>query len=191
MLSNRSIFVLLLLFPTVIYGQFSLNEYLSQAKNDVRLHEYNLKSKFLGKNPYRSPWIQRTEMRIRTNDLNVSADDYRFRIAPTNPFEIRENRKYYEMEFDFLFTEYQRALNAALNERYQLILDLLEGYYLQHQKQRQIDLISDELRSLDALTNDPDFSLSDYIEARENLIQTRLEKNEIDHRIGLAELEIR
>jgi hypothetical protein len=192
MIRYRSISVLLLFFfPSILFGQFSLDEFLSQAKNDVRLHEYNLKSKFLGKNPYRSPWIQRTEMRIRTNDLNVSADDYRFRIAPTNPFEIRENRKYYEMEFDFLFTEYQRALNAALNERYRLILDLFENHHLELQKQRQIDLISDELRSLDALTNDIDFSLTDYIEARENLIQTRLEMNEIDHRIGLAELEIR
>jgi hypothetical protein len=181
----------LFLSPYLVYGQFSLNEFLRESKNDVRLYGYNLKSNFLEKNPYRSPWIQRTEVRIRTNDLNVSADDYRFRISPTNPFEIRENRKYYEMEFDFLFTEYQRSLNAALNERYQLILDLLENHYLESLKQRQFDLLSDELRSLDALANDPDFNLTDYIEARENLIQTRLEMNEINHSIGRALLEIR
>ncbi|MBR9999385.1 MAG: hypothetical protein KFF73_10460 [Cyclobacteriaceae bacterium] len=184
------LFILFIICPRAIDAQFSMNEFLSQARNDVRLYEHDLKSSFLEKNPYRSPWIQRTELRLRTNDLNVSADDYRFRINPTNPFEIRENKKYYKMEFEFLFTEYQKALNAALNDRYQLILDLMENHDMEILKNRQISVIADEIRSLDAQTSDPDFNLSDYIEARENLLQTRLESNEISHMIGMIKSEI-
>lgn len=174
-----------------LYAQFSANEFLTQAKNDVRMYEYDQKSQFLEKNPYKSPWIQRTEFRVRTNDLNISADDYRFRINPTNPFEIRENKKYYQMEFDLLFSEYQKALNSALMERYQLLLDYLEYNDRLLQKNNQIELIQDELRILDAQADDPDFSLIDYLEARESLIQARLESNEFQHQKNLIQLEIR
>ncbi len=173
------------------YAQFSINQFLSQAKTDVRLYEHEQKSRFLEKNPYKSPWIQRTELRIRTNDLNVSADDYRFRISPTNPFEIRENKKYYQMQFDLLFSEYQKALNSALNERYLLILDYLENHDRLIQKNKQIVLISDEIRLLDAQVDNPDFSLIDYLEAKESLIQTLLEANEMKHQNDLIQVEIR
>jgi hypothetical protein len=121
----------------------------------------------------------------------VSADDYRFRISPTNPFEIRENKKYYQMQFDLLFSEYQKALNSALNERYLLILDYLENHDRLNQKNKQIVLISDEIRLLDAQVDDPDFSLIDYLEAKESLIQTLLEANEMKHQNDLIQVEIR
>jgi hypothetical protein len=185
------LFIVFLLFPGMLHAQFSINEFLNQAKNDVRLYEYEQKSKFLEKNPYKSPWIQRTELRVRTNDLNISADDYRFRISPTNPFEIRENKKYYQMQFDFLYSEYQKALNSALNERYQLMLDYLENHDRQVQKNIQIELISDEIRLLDAQVDDPNFSLIDYLEAKESRIQALLESNDMVHQNDLIQLEIR
>jgi hypothetical protein len=195
--SNRMIYSRIILslffslFTGVLYAQFSANEFLNQARNDVRLYEYEQKSKFLEKNPYKSPWIQRTEFRVRTNDLNISADDYRFRINPTNPFEIRENKKYYQMEFDLLFSDYQKSLNSALIERYQLLLDYLEYDDRILQKNTQIGLFQDELRILDAQADDPGFSLIDYLEARESLIQARLESNQLEHQKNLVQMEIR
>jgi len=190
MIHPKNIFFILCFFSHLSHAQFSFNEFLSQAKNDVRLYEHAQKSKFLEKNPYKSPWIQRTEIRLRTNDLNISADDYRFRINPTNPFEIRANRMYYQMEFELLFSEYQRALNAALNERYQLVLEFLEGAEMHTLKNKQIDLISDEIRLLNAQTGDPNFSLIEYLEAKENLLQAHLESNEIYHKNELIKIEI-
>lgn len=185
------LYICLLHFSQMLYAQFSINEFLNEAKNDVRLYEYEQKSRFLEKNPYKSPWIQRTEFRVRTNDLNVSADDYRFRISPTNPFEIRENNKYYQMQFDLLFSEYQKALNSALNERYLLILDYLVNQDRLFHKDKQISLISDEIRILDAQADDPDFRLIDYLETKEDLIQALLESNELKHQNDLILVEIR
>ena len=185
------LFIVFLLIPGMLRAQFSINEFLNQAKNDVRLYEYEKKSKFLEKNPYKSPWIQRTELRVRTNDLNISADDYRFRVSPTNPFEIRENKKYYQMQFDLLHSEYLKALNSALNERYRLMLDYLENHDRLVQKNNQIELISDEIRLLDAQVDDPNFSLMDYLEAKESRIQALLESNEMAHENDLIQLEIR
>lgn len=185
------LYICLLHFSQMLYAQFSINEFLNEAKNDVRLYEHEQKSRFLEKNPYKSPWIQRTEFRVRTNDLNVSADDYRFRISPTNPFEIRENNKYYQMQFDLLFSEYQKALNSALNERYLLILDYLVNQDRLFHKDKQISLISDEIRILDAQADDPDFRLIDYLETKEDLIQALLESNELKHQNDLILVEIR
>jgi len=188
----RYIFCFLLLF---IYqsmsAQFSMSEFLTQAKNDIRLYENEQKSQFLEKNPYKSPWIQRSEFRVRTNDFDISADDYRFRINPTNPFEIRANKQYYQMEFNLLLSEYQKALNAALNERYQLILDYLEKSSMQQIKEKQVLLIEDELKLHNTEINNPGFSLIDYLETKEDLIQTQLEYNELYHQSELINVEIK
>ena len=100
--NSRYIFCFLFLFfYQSMSAQFSMTEFLNQAKNDIRLYENEQKSQFLEKNPYNSPWIQRSEFRIRTNDFNISADDYRFRINPTNPFEIKANKQYYQKHLAF------------------------------------------------------------------------------------------
>ena len=94
------------------------------------------------------------------------------------------------MQFDLLYSEYQKALNSALNDRYQLMLDYLENHDRLLLKNIQIELISDEIRLLDAQVDDPNFSLIDYLEAKESRIQALLESNEMVHQNDLIQLEI-
>ena len=176
-------------FPSV--GQFSINEYLSEARNDVRLYENKVKSEFLERNPYRSPVLHRVEFRTRTNDFNLTQDDFRFRLNPTNPFEMNANKKYYNLESTSLIVEYQYALNRAIYRRYNQIIayfQLEDEIVFQEQ---EILVQKDQLKILEAALNDTDFEISEYIQQKENLINLILELNELLHDKELILHEIR
>ena len=111
----KCLLVLIFISNGIAKSQFSMNEFLSDARNDVRLYENKIKSDFLEQKPYRSPIIHRVEFRARTNDFNITQDDFRLRFNPTNPAEIRANKKYYSLEKNTLFIDYQYALNKAIS----------------------------------------------------------------------------
>jgi hypothetical protein len=174
-------FILVIVCINSSNGQFSMNEYLSEARNDVRLYENKIKSEFLEKNPYRSPVIHRVEFRSRTNDYNISQDDFRLRLNPTNPFEIGANKKYYNLETNSLIVNYQFALNKAIYGRYNQVISFFQITEEISFKEKEILLQRDQLKILEAGLNDNDFEISEYIKQKENLINLILDLNELIH----------
>ncbi len=172
-------------------AQFSINDYLSNAKNDIRLNENKAKTDFLQDNPYRSPILQRLEFRARTNSIDILEDDYRLRIGPTNPSEIKANKKYYQLETNSLIFGYQYALNKALYERYQLILRLLSTLEKNNIKEKEILLQNDQIKILESELSNKDFDISEYIEQKENLMALVFEMNRLRHNRDKLLLKIR
>jgi hypothetical protein len=166
-------------FPAT--AQFSMNKYFSEARNDIRLYENKVKSEFLTKNPYRSPILHRLEIRSRTNDFNISQDDYRLRINPTNPYEIRANKRYYALETNSLIIEYQFALNKALYQRYQKIIAYFQLLDEISFGNKEILLQKDQLTIMEADLNHSEFEINEYIQLKEDFIDLILDQNERIH----------
>ena len=102
---------------------------MKTAYEDQDLELYHSQLDFLGSNKYNSPWLNRVEFRIGTEDANLSMDEYRLRLSPTNPSEIKANKIYHRKQISSINAEYSVALNKALKNRYQMLLD---HYYLSH-----------------------------------------------------------
>lgn len=174
-----------------VEAQFSIPEFLEGAQKDVSLYANELKSGFLSENQYRTPVIHRTEFRTRTNDFNISQDDYRVRINPTNPFEIHENRIYYKTQLSVLMTEYQYTLNKVLSDRYQLLINYLKTLDRQKVIQDRINLIKNEISMYETMMENPGFSAVDYVQAEEDLLNANLEASDLQHRVKRYETEIK
>lgn len=173
--------LLILTFNFRTHAQFSMNAYLSDARNDVRMLENKLKSTFLEKNPYRSPIIHRMEFRSRTNNFDLIQDDFRLRFNPTNPFEISANKKYYEIESNSLIVNYQFELNKALHRRYNQLISMLQLEDEIIFKEREILVQQDHLRILESYLNAEEFDVSEYIKQKENLMNMIMDLNDLNH----------
>ncbi len=187
----KILIVLILLSNGVARSQFSLNEFLSDARNDVRLYENKIKSDFLEQKPYRSPIIHRVEFRARTNDFNITQDDFRLRFNPTNPAEIRANKKYYSLERNTLVIDYQYALNKAIFKRYHQIISFFQLSDEIIYKRKEIILQNDQLKILEAELGNSDFDITEYIKEKENLLNLSLELNDLIHTKDKVEHEIK
>lgn len=131
-LRNFHIFLVLVLltFPFPGLSQFTMEAYLNTAFDDQDLERYHSQMDFLENNNFNSPWLNRVELRVGTEDANFSMDEFRLRLSPTNPSEIKANKLYHQKQLNSLNTEYKIALNKALKNRYQLLLD---HYFLSRQ----------------------------------------------------------
>ena len=190
-LKIRFLIILFLLGNGIAKGQFSMNEFLSDARNDVRLYENKIKSEFLEEKRYRSPIIHRVEFRARTNDFNITQDDYRLRFNPTNPWEISANKKYYALEKNSLIIDYQYALNKAIYKRYNQIISFFQISDEIQYKEKEIILQQDQLKVLEATLGNSDFDIAEYIKEKENLLNLSLDLNDLLHTKEKVELEIK
>lgn len=112
-----------------VHGQFKLDEFLNSARQDATLEPTKAKLDFLQNNNFNGPWISRVEFRTRSNDANISQEDFRFRLTPANPAELKAWKRYYHNQMDLLNTEYKEMLNEALKLRYELAIDhMFESY---------------------------------------------------------------
>ena len=111
------------LISTIGFGQFNMDDFLSTARNDISLSPTQSKIDFLKENNFNGPWISRIEFRTRSNNANLSQEDFRFRLTPGNPGELKANKRYYDKQVVLLNIEYQDELNNALLKRYSLAID--------------------------------------------------------------------
>jgi hypothetical protein len=111
---------------TLVMGQeFSLSGLLSSAYDDPLVRNIFDQSDYLRSADLRTPNINEVELRSRSDDLNLSIDDVRFRLTFTNFGEIREGGRYNELLIRNYELEYQVRVHVALIHRYKLALEFL------------------------------------------------------------------
>jgi len=128
-----------LVFSMSAYCQeeITLNRYLKSSVSDKEITNIQEKMASLTYKDFRSPWLREVEFRGRSNDFNVSMEDFRVRLAPLNPAEVKANKVYFGILKDLNSLEYQAKLSAVLTSRY---LDLIDHHYIT----QNIDLLKAE-----------------------------------------------
>ncbi|MEQ8470740.1 MAG: hypothetical protein RIC35_06120 [Marinoscillum sp.] len=181
------IMILQTFHPQVAFGQNEafINEYLLGATEDARVIQRQEESQFLENDPIKSSWIRETEIRMRTNQDRNSFDDYRFRLTPSNPWEVRANKAYHNQLSETTNISYQVALSKSLRNRY---LNLTESYFLTKKSEildRKIDLKT--VRSEQMLNFTSKLDGDNLLEIESDLSNLEIEKAELD--IKLLEVD--
>lgn len=164
------------------FAQFSLEEFLGSAREDISLDPAQAKIDFLKENNYNGPWISRVELRTRSNDANLSWEDYRFRLTPGNPAELKANKRYYQKEVELLNLEYKDLLNTALMERYFIALDHIFESNKKLNLEKQLAINRQLIEMINSSTGVYSMDLGDLIDT---------ESNELDMSLNIESARIR
>jgi hypothetical protein len=162
---------------------FSMKDYLAGAREARALEGFKAKLDFLGKHNFNSPWLREMQVRVRTNDLNFSPDDYRLRLSPTNPAEISANKRYYKAQVEQLEAEYRSAFAEVLKDRYALVvnhflLDLQRQY-----EENALNTAGDIARLTTQLADERRIRLDDLLDLDAWRFETEVDQGETIHRI--------
>ncbi len=187
----RSIFLLSAIFliqSPCVFGQqvLKMEKYLGSALRDQSLEKYHAQLDFLDQHRFNAPWLNRVEFRIGSENADVSFDEYRLRITPANPYEIKANKLYYQKQLESINSEYEVALNEALLNRYELLI----GHYYHSQlvsvlTQRQ--KVTDELLKMYQISAFEGFDMNDLIDLESAKSKMMVKTSE--YRLELEELE--
>ncbi len=168
-----------------LMAQNPIDQYLKSALLDPELDSYDAQRNFLADNNYNSPWLSRLEFRIGSEDANASLNEYRVRVTPTNPYEIKANKQYYEKHVQSLNTGYEIALSRAMKRRYETIIETYGTVQM-------ITLIEQQIESLRGLNraaaNDlQNVDLGDIVDIQSD--ETRLLLNREEYRHQKSQLD--
>ncbi|MFC2125842.1 hypothetical protein ACFLU5_13625 [Bacteroidota bacterium] len=172
-------------------AQFSIEAFLSSASEDLDLLANQSQVHFLSENKFNSPWIHRVEFRSRTNNWDISQDDFRLRFSPTNPREVKANKDFYQIQMDALQNEYLITLNNSLFNRYNLLLEYLMLSDLLKIIEKEVITQNDILTIERNQIYTSSLWLDKILDEEERLTRMILRKNDIQYNINRTELEIR
>ena len=150
----------------VLHAQFRMEEFLGTARQDVSLSPTQSKIDFLKENNFNGPWISRVEFRTRSNDANFSQEDFRFRLTPGNPAELKAYKRYYDKQVTLLNTEYKDVLNTALKDRYAMAIDHMFETFRKANLESRLSVNKQIIEMINSGTGVYSLDISDLIDAQ-------------------------
>ena len=155
-------------------GQFSMETFLSGSRDDQSLQQVQDKLDFLKDNNFNSPWLRETEVRIRSNDFNVSPEDFRLRFSPSNPWQIKANKQYYKAQQSQLDIEYLFTLNKTLRTRYDLLIEHFHTSEFEELNKLKFEYYSDVLKIIGQYGSTMNLDVKDLVDADKSQLEARL-----------------
>lgn len=165
----------------LVFGQFNMEDFLGSSRFDLSLNPSKAKLDFLKENNFNGPWINRVEFRTRSNDANISQEDFRFRLTPGNPGEIKANNRYYDKQVALLNIEYQDELNDALIFRYSLAIDHIFEFGRKANLEKQLAINRQLIDMMSSSTGAYNMDIGDLVDA---------ESDELDMKLGIESSKI-
>ena len=158
-----------------LFGQFSVEKYLSAPFHDAEIEGLAKQMEYLENESFRSPLFRELELRLRSNDFNLSPEDYRLRLGFINPFERRANKSYNELQADFFETKYDFETNLILANRYK---QLIRHYYFENELMLLTNEINQLMIGYEQLQGSK-FSLKLLVNTDEKILKKELQKKSI------------
>lgn len=170
---KQSLLLLFCFCSTLLYGQFSMEAYLSQAPKASDIQTVQKIREYVSQTKFRSPLLREVEVRLRTRLADPDQNDYRLRFSPINPFERRANRNYRTAINRQMDAEYYLELNEVLLNQYEF---MIAHYSYSMIKSRLEEAEAFYKRLLELVKKQPErFEIQDVVRLDKNLLEVQLE----------------
>lgn len=169
------------------FAQFEMEGFLATSSSDISLTPTQAKLDFLNGNNFNAPWISRVEFRTRSNDANFSQEDFRLRFTPSNPGELKANKRYYTKQVELLNLEYKEEFNKSLKQRYIIMIDHLFEFEKISNLNKQLEINHRLTNMMNTGNTLYSMDLGDLIDAESNELDMTLSIE--NSKIKLSEIE--
>nr|NQU90169.1 hypothetical protein [Bacteroidota bacterium] len=164
-------------------AQFRIEDYLSAPFQSAEIKGLAKQLEFINNESFRSPLFRDAEVRLRTDDLNLSLDDIRLRLGFLNPMEQKANRAFENTQTEYLRIKYKFESNQILANRYK---QLIRHFYLS----RYDEMLGEEVNQLSIAYEQMHLkkvSYKDWVETDERILKKELKRQDINTSIEMLE----
>lgn len=188
----KPVFILVILLHGlhVIAQNSFVDQHLLSAQDDSRLSRYSEELSFLDKGDIKSSWIREVEIRGRSDRFSEPLSDYRLRLSPANPWEVKANKDYADQLNQTTRISYQLTFTKVIKDRYE---QLIESYFLNARTQLLKQMVDiRQVQNTQRLERINELTIDDLLEAESELseleielAETHLDLREINQTIAL------
>ncbi|MEQ9425281.1 MAG: hypothetical protein RJQ09_12730 [Cyclobacteriaceae bacterium] len=159
-----------------------ISDILGSAYDDIVYQSQLEKLDYLRHNPFEVPLFNRVEFRTETRDFDPEMQEYALRFKPNSFSQRKYNKKYYQSSLRINEIQNQEALNRALTDRYERIIDLIKTSKITEIKQRLKILLEDRITVLTRALNTVDFDYEKLMEAEDDYHEVQLELIDLERK---------
>lgn len=180
----KRLFILLLLAQASgLHAQFTMEEFLAAAVSDAELLEVQNSLRFLDEHRFNSPWIREVDLRLRSNNIQPSLEDYRLRFGLINPLVIKANSNYHRALGGSLTAEEAVKRSDVIRQRYFLMIENMDLNAMK-------SLYSTKLEALKRVAQLGPSDLGDWIDLQSDITKAELMVREVDQKLKINEFLI-
>lgn len=168
--------------PAILRGEtvsskvFSMTEFIKTAGEDHVVRNQKEIADYLDNAPESTPYLNKVELRTKTDEFDVDKQKYGMRFYPKGWNETTYSRRILDTSKASCRTEYDASYHEALKERYRLVLEYLETVELIGLKEKLAAVCGDRINVLKKKSaGSLSFDISDLVEAEELLTRLKLE----------------
>lgn len=147
-------------------AQAGFGSFIRAANDAPAVSMFDLQVEYLNNRPYRLAPVQKLEFRTESNQLDPSRQEYALRVNPANPWELRQNNRYFKELKSSIELEKGIVLKEVLMERYILIIELVTYAGLRDLAQRKLELTQTSLSMLEKQQLSGYFDGEDYVDLK-------------------------
>lgn len=178
----RYLFLLIgFIVQTSLSAQVTIEEFIQSTEQDPQVTLFVEQIEYLKEKPYRLSPLQKTEIRTQNKELTVGQQEYALRFSPANPWELRNNNRYFKAYQSALALEKSMILKEALLLRYEVVIDI---YYYQQLKAMEVDLkqlVDNQVLILERQQTSSFFDADEYVELKMKQLNRLVELEEADY----------
>ncbi len=153
-------------FSYNVIAQSAFGDFILAATNDPTVNKFDLQVDYLNNKPYRLSPLQKLEFRTESNQLDPTRQDYALRVNPANPWELKQNNKYFNELKSTLLLEKGIAFKKVLLTRYNLVVELVTINGLKELAKRKLELTQAYLSILEKQQLSGYFDGEDYVDLK-------------------------
>ncbi len=181
-MSMKVAYLILLVFflKGQLKGQVTVAEFIQSSTQAPQVKTFTDQLSFLQDKPYRLSPLQKLEFRTQNRELISSQQEYGLRFTPANPWEVRNNNRYFQHYQTVLSLEKALVLKEVLTERYLLIISFVYTADLQSLAEANRKLIENQLSVLEKQATSSLFDSEEYVKLKVELLDKSVALEEID-----------
>jgi hypothetical protein len=172
------VFAVIIFGCQLAHGQSAINGFLLSAYQDSEVKSIDAQIQYLNSKPYRLAPINQVQFRTESNQLDPDRQEYALRVNPANPWEVKNNNRYFRDYRTMLELKRDMALEEALHDRYLLAVDLLYQRELTALRKKDIEIGDAYIKVLENQKASDYFDAKDYVDLKLDQIDRAVEAEE-------------
>lgn len=161
-------------------GQVTISDFIKSANDDPEVKTFTEQNRYLQQRTYRLPFLQRLEFRTQNRELLANQQEYALRLTPSNPWEVRNNNRYFQSYQNSLLFEKEFLLKDALHARYEKVITLVYLTELALKKTDLIEMKAKQVAILEKQMGSSFFDADDYVDLQLEKLDEESERDEAD-----------
>lgn len=174
-------------FSLALQAQTSMDQFLLGARQSPGVTQFSDQEKYLETEPFRLSYLQKLEFRTSNRRLNTDRNQFGIRFSPTNPWEVKRNKEYFESIQSGLPIKQQLALGAELKTRYLAIIAVAKQSENFRLAGIADSLIRVELDILEQQSGSAYFDADDYVDLQLEQVESQTKLDEARYDLMLAQ----